>query len=564
MCIFSIVLISLCFTVAAVCSCFEPSPAFPVPPWTNGVEDLRPGFEEIENKLKDVIKADKYKTSSFSIEVTSSTETLWSYFHTASEQNLTRPGDRDVDENSLYRIASVSKLFTTLALLYQHDAGTLHLDDPILRYIPELEGEIPWKDITLRILASQLSGIPREFAQGDILNELNDPTALGLPPVSKNGLPKCDEYNNYVPPCGRNDLFEQLKKQKPLFAPNQKSTYSNLNFELLGLAIENVTGTNFTNYIQSAIFDPLNMTSSTFSTPPDTHAVLPLGPNYWGIEEGVQNPTGGIYSSSSDMTKFVRYILTHYNALATGVNWIMPSSWAEGLQSFYGMPFEIFRTEDILQHSRRPVTFVTKSGGLPGYYCRVFILPEYGLGITILVGGVSSLLREIQEVVTVALVQAAEEVTWRDVAKTYDGIFVSSDPNLNSSVRLSSSPSTGLIIESFISNGTDAFKNIITPYFGSDGLPWHAQLTPTLLFKVEAAQEGEIWRIRGITERESNRRGVWDEFCATDVDVYLYGGLPIGELVFWSDSNVVELPAWHLTLIRLPGVGDLEGLIRQE
>jgi CubicO group peptidase (beta-lactamase class C family) len=65
-----------------------------------------------------------------------------------------------VDGDSQYRIASITKVFTTLGLLYQHAAGNLSLDDAVDKYIPELKesdkGELPWKDITLRMLASQL------------------------------------------------------------------------------------------------------------------------------------------------------------------------------------------------------------------------------------------------------------------------------------------------------------------------------------------------------------------------------------------------------------------------
>ena len=58
------------------------------------------------------------------------------------------------------------KTFTVLGLLYQEKAGNLSLDDPVDKYIEELKepqnGTLSWKDITLRSLASQLSGIPRE------------------------------------------------------------------------------------------------------------------------------------------------------------------------------------------------------------------------------------------------------------------------------------------------------------------------------------------------------------------------------------------------------------------
>jgi CubicO group peptidase (beta-lactamase class C family) len=91
--------------------------------------------------------------------VTSGDETLWTNHHTAQQRNEQRPGVTHVDGDSQYRIASVTKAFTALGLLYQHAAGNLSLDDPVDKYIAELRddgGAIRWKDITIRSLASQL------------------------------------------------------------------------------------------------------------------------------------------------------------------------------------------------------------------------------------------------------------------------------------------------------------------------------------------------------------------------------------------------------------------------
>lgn len=85
---------------------------------------------------------------------------MWALYHTAQERKPERPGTTQVDGISQYRIASNTKVFTTLGLLYQHAAGNLSLDDPVVKYVEELKGddggEVPWKDITLRALASQL------------------------------------------------------------------------------------------------------------------------------------------------------------------------------------------------------------------------------------------------------------------------------------------------------------------------------------------------------------------------------------------------------------------------
>lgn len=146
--------------------CYHPSPAFPLPDFSQDAGRLKEVFSSIEKSLKRAVSNESYTTSSFSVEVTSSRETLWSLYHTARDRNESRTGAKVVDGDSVYRIASITKTFTTLGILQQHAAGNLSLDDPIDKYITELRrpqnGSIPWKDITLRTLASQLSGIPRE------------------------------------------------------------------------------------------------------------------------------------------------------------------------------------------------------------------------------------------------------------------------------------------------------------------------------------------------------------------------------------------------------------------
>jgi len=548
--------------------CYDPSPAFPVPHWSNGPNAFQPAFDGLEKKLAKLVEDGKYNTSSFSIEVTSDAATLWSHYHSAREHNATRPGAAHVDGDSIYRIASITKTFTVLSILQQHAAGNLSLDDPVSLYIPELSGpdsgEIPWKDITLRILASQLSGIPRETEQSDLINGDENPLKLGLPPASRKGLPDCYEYGASRS-CNRTDLLEGLRRKSPVFAPNQKSTYSNAAFELLGLVIENVTGVNYSEYVQQAIFDPIGMTSSSLAKPSDHHAVLPLGPNFWDWDEGVHSPTGGIYSSSSDMDKYVRYVLTHYNAIATGVNWLMPASWATGLNSFYGMPFEIYR-QAVLNDTKRPVTFVTKGGAVPGYFSDIVLMPDYGLGLTILTAGDSSLVHKIQEMVTVDIVQAAEDLIWKEIGEAYTGSYVATNASLNSSIELVSSSSKGLYLQSFISNGTDVWEALAAFFgpYGGAGLdePWRAQIIPTLLYKDEEAQQGEIWRVVVAPERQEEM-SPWDEFCNTDVDGLMYAGLPLNEVVFWHEEGVVELPAWRVTMKRKESDGTAQRLVLQ-
>lgn len=219
------------------------------------------------------------------------------------------------------------------------------------------------------------------------------------------------------------ELLDSARAKTPVFAPKQKSSYSNVAFILLGLAIENVTGLPYGEYISQAILRPLGMNSSSFVKPDDSVAVLPKGGNYWDVEQGIARPTGGLYSSSTDLSKYIRYVLTHYNGITPALNWMQPASWSTSINSFYGVPWEIFRTSKILPNTQRPVTFVTKSGGEPAYFSIIIIAPDYDLGVTILVGGNAKLLEKLRELVTIPLIRAAENVAVLELQRRYAGTY---------------------------------------------------------------------------------------------------------------------------------------------
>ncbi|KAF2015353.1 beta-lactamase/transpeptidase-like protein [Aaosphaeria arxii CBS 175.79] len=531
-------------------SCPGPSEVHPLPDYDPKDPILQEAFKTIHTTLNTIIADPQYDPLSFSVEITSSKETLWSQHHTARERNSSRPDIPEVNGDALYRIASITKSFTVLGLLYQHAAGNLSLDDAITKYIPELkgkqEGTIPWDDITLRSLASQLSGLPRDFAQTDYINDWwgsDDPTKLGFPPLSREGLLECDEFgDNYEPSCKRADLLKAVKAKDPVFAPNQKSSYSNLAFEIVGLAVANVTNQTYESYIKDAIFDPLEMTKSTLSLPPDSAGVIPVGSHYWDVDAGVQNPTGGIYSSSKDLSKYLRYILTKYNGITHALNWAHPVSPGDGLQTFYGTPWEIFRTDEILLGSKRSVRFITKSGGLPGYQSIIMTVPEYDLGITILVAGTGRIFTELLEAVTVEAVRAAEEVAIRQLHERYAGEYAAEQAGLNTSMILVADE-RGLVLERFISNGTDVLESQLKQLLGPHGgdIPWYAILAPTLLYSNEKKEEGEKWRILGVQYPNPQGHKIWDNFCPTDYDRASYAGKPFNEVIFWGgEGNTVE------------------------
>ncbi|RYO14841.1 hypothetical protein AA0111_g11865 [Alternaria arborescens] len=525
-----VLLASLLFAAFAGAKCFEPDIAHPPPEYNVHDPLLKEAFESINTALTAAVAAPIHARSSFSVEVTSSEETLWSYHHTAFERNASRPDIPKVNGDALYRIASITKTFTVLGILYQHAAGNLSLDETVNTYLKELgeksDGGIPWKDITLRSLASQLSGLPRECK-----------------------LPVDKEHNLFDGCQIGEDLFKQVNKLAPLFAPNQKSSYSNLAFELLGLVLSRVSNRTYEAYIDEAIFKPLNMSTSTLSKPADSAGVIPAGPQFWDVQEGVQNPTGGIYSSSSDLSKYLRYVLTHFNAITHAINWLHPVSHSHGSNSFYGMPWEIFTTDRVLKDSNRTIRVVSKSGGLPGYTSIIMTVPEYDLGITILIAGPAKIFAKIQSIVLTTMIQVAEKIAIRQLGDRYAGTYSAADPELNSTVILTADH-RGLVVTTWISNGTDVFKSPIV----KDGAPEHyyAQLSPTLLYRDEETQRGEEWRAMFVEEREG---GPPDDFCIDDWDMSSYAGIPLNAVAFWDEQEdghfgKLELSAFRVNLTR--------------
>ena len=580
--------------------CFDPSPAFPPPRYNCSDPILSHTFATIRSEIENIVAKKEYDTTHFSIEVSSSESTLFTAHGTARQLNASRPGANPITGDSYFRIASITKTYTTLGILQQYAAGNLSLEDPVLKYLPQLSGPLPWKDITIRSLASQLHGMPRDWSQSDLL-ALGDPERYGFPPPNNPHVPDCYGYHDNEP-CDETDLYYAVSYQHPIFAPNFKSAYSNTAFELLGLVLANVSSMPYEEYIETRILKPFELTGTTWTTPADNVSALPLNISwFWNVNEGVHNPTGGLYSTSSSLAKFGRYVLTHFNsppALGTGVNWLQPASFGDTLYSFYGMPWETFRTDRILPHTTRPVTFFTKGGGVPGYTTQLNLAPEYDLVFTILTAGNTKLLSELLEAVTVPTIRAAEEIAGKTLMRDYVGHYIfssvadsdntttttaslpitydhssqqplspsTSTTHLNSSATFTYHPTTGLTLTTFVSNSTDVFASLFSIAPGFSNPNTRLQLIPTLLYADEKAQRGEKWRALITPGRKpEGERGVWDDFCIADVDVSMYDGRGLNEVVFWRDTDEeggveVEMRAFRVRLRRVRrGEGRREG-----
>jgi hypothetical protein len=224
------------------------------------------------------------------------------------------------------------------------------------------------------------------------------------------------------------------------------------------------------------------------------------------------------------------------------------------MNSFYGMPWEIFRSNKVIKNAARPTTFVTKSGGHPAYTSIMILVPDYDLGITILVAGNGKLLDEVREVVTQELIPAVELLAQRQLGQKYAGTYAASEKaKLDSRLELSHSITSGLYISELISNGTNVLK-VLLPHLARDETfdlaNWRLQLMPTLLFADPEKQKGELWRALLVPQKRTE--AIWDDFCVNQIDTVRYAGKPLTELVFWTndDGTVTEvsLSAFDVTM----------------
>ena len=199
------------------------------------------------------------------------------------------------DTRTMFRIASMSKSFTALAILQLRDTGKLSLDEPAETYLPELEKltylttDAP--RITVRHLLTHASGFPEDNPWGD--RQLAD-SDQELMQLIENGV----SFSN---------------------APGITYEYANLGFALLGQIVQRVSGMPFTEYMAENVFEPLGMASTVweYENAPAERLALGYG---WRNGEWFDEPLlhhgsfgamGGLITSIED---FSRYAAMHMAA----------------------------------------------------------------------------------------------------------------------------------------------------------------------------------------------------------------------------------------------------------
>jgi CubicO group peptidase (beta-lactamase class C family) len=254
--------------------------------------------------------------------------------------------------NSKFRIASLTKQFTAVAILLLEEQGKLKITDNINKYITDAPSA--WKKVTLFHLLNHTSGIPNYTSFSDFSVSTT---------ITKTPEQQIDSFRN-----------------KPLnFQPGSDFEYNNSGYVLLGYLIEKISGQSYQDFVVNNIFNPLEMKNSGY----DSHSeiILHRASGYMVSLKGICNAdyldmsipysAGSLYSTTQDLLQWEQALF--------GGKIISIDSFEKMMQPFknnYGFGIRI--------HSLNGHTAITHAGGTSGFSTKLIYCPDDKLTVIIL------------------------------------------------------------------------------------------------------------------------------------------------------------------------------------
>ena len=284
--------------------------------------------------------------------------------------------NRALTDDILYGVGSVSKIYTTVAVLQLAEKHRLSLDAPVTRYLKDFKMADPrYKDITVRMLLNHSSGIMGTGLGGAMLFGEADTSAT-------------------------DGLLESLSTQRLVADPGAYSVYCNDGFTLAELVVEAVSGLDFMDYVDKYILDPIGL-DDTFA-PGGDFDVSRLAKTYRGDDTRALPAdslnaigAGGIYATASDLAAF--------GGALTGTELLSQSSldamaypeysrgiWPEDtLDSLaYGLGWDNMEWYPFCQSD---IQALVKGGDTLYYHAGLVVLPEHDMAAAVVSsGGVST------------------------------------------------------------------------------------------------------------------------------------------------------------------------------
>jgi CubicO group peptidase (beta-lactamase class C family) len=264
---------------------------------------------------------------------------------------------------TVYRIGSISKLFTVMATMQLAEQGKIDIDQPLKSYLPEFSVKTRFPDadpITLRSIMTHHSGLPSGVSKGMWSSE---------PPAT---------------------LLYRLEDEYAAYPPNYVLSYSNAAMALLGLMIERVSETDFCAYMEKSILNGLGMQQSSFKLPPEIGGLLSRG--YRSSTETEQVPlrdlaAGSMYSNVIDLSRFLKMVFA--NGRVANLQILRPDTIDEMLRpqnERVALDFDKrIGLGWFLNYARfKNLKIAGHDGGTPLFRTSLMIVPEKKIGVVVL------------------------------------------------------------------------------------------------------------------------------------------------------------------------------------
>lgn len=291
---------------------------------------------------------------------------------------------------TIYRIGSISKSFTAIAMMQVAEEGKLELDGPVVDVLPALaglqdrpEGAAP---VTFRHLASHTSGLNRE--------------------------PGLEGYDHGPLGAWEDKILACIPTTAFFGRPGDQYRYSNIGFGILGLAVSRAAGVPFMQLVEERVIEPLGMRRTTFALTPETWPHMAKGytvrrdgsvntevPYREHAGRGYKVPNGGVYSTVGDLALFAGGVSGHATrAILSPVSraTVRTVQTPEDPERGYSLGFQIYPQAD-------GTVFMGHGGSVPGYNAHLIFEPESGVGVVMLRnygGGATNLGRASRELLT--------------------------------------------------------------------------------------------------------------------------------------------------------------------
>lgn len=269
---------------------------------------------------------------------------------------------------TIYRVGSISKLFTATAAMQLAEQQKLDIDRPLQDYLPEFSIQTRFPataPITPRNLMTHHSGLPRDIAKG-----------------------------MFTPnPIPFTELVREVKNSDAAYPPNLVFSYSNVGVTLLGHAIQNASGIPFADYMQRSVLAPLGMTSATFEPGPAHSELMSKAYDKGKFANELPLravPAGGLNASVMDMSRFLSMIFADGKVGDRQV--LSPRSIAEMLRPqntalpldlnfHFGLGWMLSTLGGSTIENAGPVAH--HAGAMIHFRTQLYALPEHKLGVIV-------------------------------------------------------------------------------------------------------------------------------------------------------------------------------------